>query len=69
MNTLTTEEKVYLIERFFSTGKVYSRAYSGFRTKYGTHKVTSETTLKRLEFIIYFNLCVTSLHFLALNLR
>ncbi|XP_071580738.1 uncharacterized protein [Temnothorax nylanderi] len=48
MNNLTTEEKVYLIECFFSRGKIYSSAFKGFRSKYGTHKVTSETTPKRI---------------------
>ncbi|EZA55675.1 hypothetical protein X777_04184 [Ooceraea biroi] len=69
MSNLTTEEKIYLVECFFSRGKVYSNAYRGFRTKYGTHKVKSENTLKRLEFIISLNVCVTSLHFLAINLN
>ncbi|EZA51810.1 hypothetical protein X777_09567 [Ooceraea biroi] len=69
MSNLTTEEKIYLVECFFSRGKVYSNAYRGFRTKYGTHKVKSENTLKRLEFIISLNVCVTSLHFLAINLQ
>ncbi|EZA51591.1 hypothetical protein X777_09599 [Ooceraea biroi] len=48
MSNLTTEEKIYLVECFFSRGKVYSNAYRGFRTKYGTHKVKSENTLKRI---------------------
>ncbi|GAB1859860.1 hypothetical protein CAJAP_01098 [Camponotus japonicus] len=69
MNNLTTEEKIYLIECFFSRGKIYSSAFKGFRSKYGTHKVTSETTLKWLELIIYLNLCVTLLHFSAINLH
>ncbi|GAB1864039.1 DUF4817 domain-containing protein [Camponotus japonicus] len=48
MNNLTTEEKFYFIECFFSRGKIYSSAFKGFRSKYGPHKVTSETTLKRI---------------------
>ncbi|EZA62136.1 hypothetical protein X777_03743 [Ooceraea biroi] len=36
MSNLTTEEKIYLVECFFSRGKVYSNAYRGFRTKYRT---------------------------------
>ena len=68
MNNLT-EEKVHFIECFFSRGKIYSSAFKGFRSKYGTHKVTSETTLKKLELIINLNLCVTLLHFSAINLH
>ncbi|GAB1861227.1 DUF4817 domain-containing protein [Camponotus japonicus] len=48
MNNLTTEEKVYLIECFFSRRKIYISAFKGFCSMYGTHKVTSETTLKRI---------------------
>ncbi|EZA55091.1 hypothetical protein X777_05363 [Ooceraea biroi] len=48
MSNQTTEEMIYLVECFFSREKVYSNAYRGFRTKYGTHKVKSENTLKRI---------------------
>ena len=47
MSDLTNKEKVYLIECFYSRGKVYVNAYRGFRTKFGQHKVASENTLKR----------------------
>ena len=49
MSDLTTEEKVYLIECSYSRGKVYANAYRGFRTKFGQHKVASESTLKRYK--------------------
>ena len=59
MSDLTTEEKVYLVECFFSRGKVYSDAYRGFCTKYGTHRVASENTLKRWERIMHIFTCIT----------
>ena len=46
MNDLTTEEKLYLIDCFYSRGKVYAQAYRGFRTTFGQHKVASENTPK-----------------------
>ena len=60
MNALTTEEKVYLIECFYSTGKVYANAYRGFRTKFEQHKVASENTLKRYEKNSYSCSCFVS---------
>jgi len=45
----------FLIECFFSRKKNVI-AYREFRIKYGIHKVMSENTLKRSEFV-YLNLC------------
>ncbi|EZA55138.1 hypothetical protein X777_05325 [Ooceraea biroi] len=42
MSNLATEEKVYIIECFFSRGKVYSSAYREFRTKYGNLRILFE---------------------------
>jgi len=61
------EEKA-LSSAFFLEEKCIAVLIGGF-VQNTEHKITSETTLKRLKFIIYLNLCVTSLHFLALNLR
>ena len=72
MSDLTTEEKVYLIKCFYSTGKEYANAYRGFRTKFGQHKVSSENTLKRYKKILihvhvlsyeFFELNFTQMHF------
>ena len=46
MSDLIIEEKVYFIKCFYSRGKVYANAYTGFRTMFGQHKVASENTLK-----------------------
>ncbi|XP_039312912.1 uncharacterized protein LOC120356866 isoform X1 [Solenopsis invicta] len=48
MDALSIEEKVFLIECFYSRGKNYSQAYRGFRSKYGSKKVSSETILRRI---------------------
>ena len=52
MSDLTTEEKVYLIECFYSRGKMYANTYRGFRTKFGQHKVASENTLRRYKKVL-----------------
>ena len=52
MSDLTNEEKVYLIECFYSRGEVYTSAFKGFRTKFGQHKVASKNTLKRYKIIL-----------------
>ncbi|EZA53815.1 hypothetical protein X777_06631 [Ooceraea biroi] len=59
MNYLTMEEKVYLIKGFFSREKVYVNAYRAFRTRCGTHRVANESTLKKLEKLIYSYSLVT----------
>ncbi|XP_076388084.1 uncharacterized protein LOC105663682 [Megachile rotundata] len=43
------------IRNYLVANPIYSNAYRGFRTKYGTHKVTNESTLKRIinNFIQY----------------
>ena len=60
MSDLTTEEKVYLIECFYSKGKVYANEYRGFRTKFGQHKVVSENILKRYKNNSYSYSCFVS---------
>ena len=65
MSDLTTEEKVYLIECFYSRGKVYANACRGFRTKFGQHKVASENTLKRYKKNSYSCSCFVSQIFLT----
>ena len=62
MSDLTNEEKIYLIECFYSRGKVYANAYRGFRTKLGQHKVASENTLKRYnkKLVFMFMFCLAN---------
>lgn len=54
MDALSIEEKVFLIECFYSRGKNYSQAYRGFRSKYGSKKVSSETILRRYVFDTFY---------------
>ncbi|XP_029679923.1 uncharacterized protein LOC115245655 [Formica exsecta] len=55
MNALSIEEKIFLIEYFYSKGKNYAETYRGFRSKYGSKKVSSQTILRSIidNFIIH----------------
>ncbi|KAM0727232.1 hypothetical protein ACS0PU_006564 [Formica fusca] len=55
MNALSIEEKIFLIECFYSRGKNYAETYRGFCSKYGSKKVSSQTILRRIidNFIIH----------------
>ena len=72
MSDLTTEEKVYLIQCFYSRNKVYANTYRGFRTKFGQHTIASENTLNTYKKILicvhvlsheFFQLNFTQMHF------
>ena len=60
MSDLTTEEKVYLVECFSSTGKEYIVMLIGDFVLSMEHRVTSENTLKSLERIIHIFTCIAS---------